>query len=304
MTNVNNTPITDVAASFASQLSSGQRKRIFLRDLLWTRKSSGVGSLIVLLFVLIAIAAPLLAPRDPARQDLTSRYAPPSTEFRLGTDNFGRDMLSRVIWGSRISLSIGVIAVSISIVIGGGLGIISGYFGGRVDQFINTGIEMLMAFPSLLIALILIAVLGPSMLNLMIAIGLGSVPLFARVLRAEARSLCEREYIIAARSIGTSHLRIIFRHIMPNITASLIILGTTRVATAVLSEASLSFLGIGIQPPTASWGTMIADGRAYLERAPWIALIPGVITMITVMGFNLFGDGLRDVLDVRNRGNK
>lgn len=304
MTNVNNTPITDDAASFASQLSSGQRKRIFLRDLLWTRKSSGVGSLIVLLFVLIAIAAPLLAPRDPARQDLTSRYAPPSTEFRLGTDNFGRDMLSRVIWGSRISLSIGVIAVSISIVIGGGLGIISGYFGGRVDQFINTGIEMLMAFPSLLIALILIAVLGPSMLNLMIAIGLGSVPLFARVLRAEARSLREREYIIAARSIGTSHLRIIFRHIMPNITATLIILGTTRVATAVLSEASLSFLGIGIQPPTASWGTMIADGRAYLERAPWIALIPGVITMITVMGFNLFGDGLRDVLDVRNRGNK
>lgn len=282
---------------------SEDRRRL-LRQLLWTRKSSGVGAIIVLLFLLTALTAPLISPFDPADQDLTNRYTPPNSENLLGTDNFGRDLLSRIIWGSRISLVVGVVTVCIALLVGGTLGVTAGYLGGVVDRLLNFIVEMLMAFPTLLLALILIAILGPGLVKLMIAIGIGSVPMFARVLRAETLSVRERDYVLASRSIGATEVFIVFTHILPNILSSMIVLSTTRVATAILSESALSFLGLGIQPPTPSWGSLVAEGRAYLERAPWIALAPGVVIMITVLGFNLFGDGLRDVADVRRRGRR
>lgn len=270
-----------------------------MRRLVWTRKTGALGVLVVLTLVVLAVGAPFLAPYDPAEQDLTRRYEPPSRDYLFGTDNFGRDMLSRIIWGARISLVVGVVAVSIAILLGGGLGVIAGYVGGAVDQVISSIVETLMAFPFLLLALAIITVLGPGTFNVMLAIGLGSVPMFARVLRAEVLAARGREYIVAARSIGATHTRIVSSHVLPNILSSVIVLGTTRIATAILTEASLSFLGLGIRPPTPSWGVMVADGRAYLERAPWIALIPGAVIVIIVLGFNLFGDSLRDALDVR-----
>lgn len=278
--------------------------RRLLRKLIWTRKSSGVGAVIVLLFLFIALAAPIISPFDPADQDLTNRYSPPNSENLFGTDNFGRDLLSRIIWGARISLVVGVVTVFIALLVGGFLGITAGYLGGTVDRLFNFIVEMLMTFPTLLLALILIAMLGPGLFKLMIAIGIGSVPMFARVLRAETLSVRERDYVVASQAFGAKEIFIVFNHILPNILSSMIVLSTTRVATAILSEAALSFLGLGIQPPTPSWGSLVADGRAYLQRAPWIALIPGVVIMITVLGFNLFGDGLRDVVDVRSRGRR
>jgi peptide/nickel transport system permease protein len=276
-------------------------RKLFLKRLVWTRKTGGLGVLVVALLVVFAIGAPVLAPFDPASQDLTRRYEAPSGDHLFGTDNFGRDLLSRIIWGARISLVVGVVAVSIAILVGGGLGVIAGYVGGMVDQFISSIIETLMAFPFLLLALAIISVLGPGTFNVMLAIGMASIPMFARVLRAEVLAARSREYVVAARSIGASHPRIVSRHVLPNVLSSVIVLGTTRIATAILTEASLSFLGLGIRPPTPSWGVMVADGRAYLERAPWIALIPGAIIVVTVLGFNLFGDSLRDALDVRTR---
>jgi len=279
---------------------NGRRWRL-LQDVLWTRKSSGVGALVVLIFVGAAVFAPLVAPYDPNRQHLLQRYSPPSAEFVFGTDTVGRDILSRVIWGARSSLLIAVGVVIVATIVGGAVGIIAGYVGGTVDRVLNFIIELVMAIPLLLLALAILAMLGPGLFNVMLAIGLGSIPIFGRVLRAETRSVREREYVVAALAVGASHARIIVKYVVPNIAATLIVLATTRIATAVLTEASLSFLGVGIRPPTASWGVMVADGRAFLGTYPWISLIPGVVTMIAVLSFNLLGDGLRDALDVRLR---
>jgi peptide/nickel transport system permease protein len=277
------------------------RRNPFLRRLLWRRKSSGVGAVLILLFILVAIAAPMIAPYDYAEQNLLERYGRPSPAHLLGTDAFGRDVLSRIIWGARISLLVGVVAVAIASLLGGTVGIVAGYVGGTVDRILTSLVEMLMAFPLLLIAIGLIAVLGPGLFKVMLAIGLGSVPIFARVLRAETRTVRERDYVAAALSTGASHVRTVLRHILPNMTASLIVLVTTRIATAVLTEASLSFLGLGIRPPTPSWGVLVAEGRALLERQPWVPMAPGVAIMVTVLSLNIFGDGLRDALDVRGR---
>ena len=278
-----------------------KERRLFLRKLLWTRKTGGLGMLVLLLLAVAALAAPLLAPYDPAAQDLTQRYSPPSREHLFGTDNFGRDLLSRVIWGARISLLVGIVAVTMSILAGGFLGVTAAYVGGVTDQVVCSVIETLMAFPFLLLALTIVTVLGPGLVNVMLAIGLGSIPMFARIIRADTACVKSREYVLAARAVGASHLRIVLRHILPNILSSMIVLGTTRIATAVLTEASLSFLGLGIRPPTPSWGVMVANGRPYLQRAPWIALIPGAVVVLTILGFNLFGDSLRDAVDVRMR---
>jgi peptide/nickel transport system permease protein len=180
----------------------------------------------------------------------------------------------------------------------------AGYVGGTVDRVVTFFVDMLMAFPLLLVAIAILAVFGAGLFNVMLAIGLGSVPMFARVARAETRTIRDRDYVTAARSIGAPHVRVVTKHILPNIAASLIVLATTRVGTAILTESSLSFLGLGIRPPTPSWGIMVAEGRAYLEQAPWVALFPGVVVMITLLSFNLFGDGLRDALDVRLRGGR
>jgi peptide/nickel transport system permease protein len=276
----------------------------FLRELFIVRKSAGVGAFIVGALVLAATAAPIVAPYDPSAQDLDNRYAPPSQAHLMGTDPFGRDILSRIVWGTRISLAVGVVVVLIATVIGAILGLTAGYVGGGVDRGLTFLVDMLMAFPLLLVAIALLAIFGAGLYNVMIAVGLGSVPMFARVIRAETRTIRDRDYVTAARSIGATHLRIVMRYILPNIMASIIVLATTRIGTAILTESSLSFLGLGIRPPTPSWGIMVAEGRAYLEQAPWIALFPGVVVMITLLSFNLFGDGLRDALDVRLRGGR
>ncbi len=276
----------------------------FLRELFVVRKSAGIGAFVIAALVLSAAAAPVLVPHDPSEQNLDNRYAPPSRAYPMGTDPFGRDIFSRLIWGARISLAVGVIVVLIATLVGSVLGLTAGYVGGGVDRGVSFFVEMLMAFPLLLMAIAFLAVFGAGLYNVMIAVGLGSVPMFARVIRAESRTVRDRDYVTAARSIGATHLRIVMKHILPNITASIIVLATTRIGTAILTESSLSFLGLGIRPPTPSWGIMVAEGRTYLEQAPWIALSPGVVIMITLLSFNLFGDGLRDALDVRLRGGR
>ena len=289
------------ATAEAAPSISGRRLRRLLRDVLWTRKISGLGALIVAVLVLAAIFAPVIAPKDPNKQYFLQRHVAPSTEFLLGTDTYGRDILSRLIWGARSSLLIALGVVTVATVVGGTVGIVAGYVGGTVDRVLNFGIELMIAVPLLLLALALLAMLGPGLFNVMLAIGLGSIPIFGRVLRAETRSVREREFVTAARAVGASHVRIILKYILPNVSATLIILATTRTATAVLTEASLSFLGVGIQPPTASWGVMVAEGRTFLDLYPWISIFPGIIIMIAVLSFNLLGDGLRDALDVRLR---
>jgi peptide/nickel transport system permease protein len=283
------------------QLGRAGMRRQFLRELLWTRRSSGIAALALAILFGVAAAAPFVAPYDPTAQDLDSRYQPPERGHLLGTDAFGRDILSRIIWGARISLLVGIVVVILATTAGGLLGVTAGYVGGRIDRGLMFIVDMLMAFPLLLLALAFIATLGPGLFNVMMAIALGSLPIFARVMRAETRAIRDRDFVAAARSIGASHPHIIWRYILPNIMASIIVLATTRIGTAILTEASLSFLGLGIRPPTPSWGIMAAEGRAYLEQAPWMALIPGVTVMITLLSFNLVGDGLRDALDVRLR---
>lgn len=282
--------------------AAGTTRRRVLRDLLVVRKTSGVSVLVLVALVAVAVAAPLVAPASPTAQDLEHRYAPPSRERIMGTDNFGRDILSRIIWGARISLGVGVVVVLIASVVGTILGVTAGYVGGMVDRAVSFIVDMLMAFPLLLLAMAMLAVFGAGLFNVMLAIGIGSIPIFARVIRAETRTLRDLDYVTASRSMGATHMRIVFRHILPNTVASIIVLATTRVGTAILTESSLSFLGLGIRPPTPSWGIMVAEGRAFLEQAPWMTLIPGGVVMITLLSFNLFGDGLRDALDVRLRG--
>jgi peptide/nickel transport system permease protein len=287
----------------AATWSSAQAtRRRFLRNLLIVRKTSGVSAVVLAILVFIAAAAPFVAPASPSDQDLEHRYEPPSRERLMGTDNFGRDILSRIIWGARISLAVGVVVVAIATAAGTLVGLTAGYVGGAVDRLLSFVVDMLMAFPLLLLAMAMLAIFGAGLFNVMLAIGIGSIPIFARVVRAETRAIRDLDYVTAARSIGATHMRIVFKYILPNVTASIIVLGSTRVGTAILTESSLSFLGLGIRPPTPSWGIMVAEGRAFLEQAPWMALIPGVVVMITLLSFNLFGDGLRDALDVRLRG--
>jgi peptide/nickel transport system permease protein len=258
-----------------------------------------IGLVLIGLLVLTALTADLIAPQGIDEQDLRKGLLPPSREFPLGTDEFGRDLLSRIIHGSRVSLQVALIATSISAVVGITLGAIAGYFGGRLGYFIQAMIDISWAFPTVLLALFLVAVLGASLTNLMIAVGLSYWGGFAAVVRAQVLSLREWEFISAAHAIGARHPRILFRHITPNILAPVIVMATMMMADAILIEATLSFLGMGAQPPTPSWGSILASGRSYLRLAPWVTFFPGVAIMLTVLGFNLLGDGLRDALDPR-----
>ena len=260
-----------------------------------------VGGIIVLLFVTIAILAPWIAPYPPNEGDLAKRLNPPSWEYLLGTDPLGRDLLSRVIYGARISLQIQVIAVSIAMVIGTLLGMIGGYYGGKMDHLIMRLMDILLAFPGIFLAIAIIAVLGPGLTNLMLAAGIYSIPQFARIVRGSVLSLKEKEFIEAARAIGENDFNLLFRYLLPNSIAPIIIQTTLRMATVLLTASGLSFLGLGVQPPTAEWGAMLSNARAYLITAPHVATIPGLAIMVVVMGFNLFGDGLRDSLDPRLR---
>jgi peptide/nickel transport system permease protein len=258
-----------------------------------------LGLALIVLLVLTALTAVLIAPQGIDEQDLWKGLLPPSREFPLGTDEFGRCLLSRIIHGSRVSLQVAIIATGISAVVGVVLGAIAGYFGGRLDYIIRSMIDISWAFPTVLLTLFLVAVLGAGLTNVMIAVGLSYWGGFAAVVRAQVLSLREWEFITAAQAIGARHPRILFRHVMPNVVAPVIVMATMMMADAILIEATLSFLGMGAQPPIPSWGSILASGRSYLRLAPWLTVFPGIAIMLTVLGFNLLGDGLRDALDPR-----
>lgn len=265
-------------------------------------KVGGVALLIIVGIAIAAIFAPLLAPANPLEQDYNALLSPPRAGHLLGTDQVGRDILSRVMYGARISLLVGVVSVGVAIVVGAPLGLIAGYLRGAVDEVIMRLMDALIAFPSLILALAIVAVLKPSTVNVMIAIGITYIPLFARLMRAQVLSLRERDYVSAARALGATDLRIMLRHILPNSLAPLIVQSTLGLGFAVLAEAGLGYLGVGVQPPTPTWGSILNQGAALLERAPWISIFPGLAIFILVLSFNLLGDALRDQLDPRLRG--
>ncbi len=267
--------------------------RRFLRH-----KLAVAAAIVILLLYLVAVFAPWIAPYDPIDDIfLTRRLEGPSWEHWFGLDEVGRDVLSRVIWGSRISLSIGFLAASISLVMGVVLGALAGYFGGAVDTMIMRLVDLLMAIPQILLIIAVVAALGPSFLNVIVVIGATGWTQYARVTRGEFMSLRNEEFVEAARAVGGSTARIVFGHILPNCLAPIIVLVTLNVATAVLIETALSFLGFGVQPPTPSWGNILTPGRQFLRHAPHIATMPGLAITLTVLVFNLAGDGLRDALD-------
>ena len=255
----------------------------------------GGGILVVLL--LTALLAPVLAPRDPLAQDLYIRLQPPSTTHWLGTDDFGRDIFSRVVYGSRISLRIGLIAISLALTGGTLLGLIAGYRGGLADMLIMRLMDLMLAFPSILLAIAIVAVPGPGIENAILAVSIVLVPQFARLVRSSVLTVREATYVEAARALGATEMRLLFYSILPNCTAPLIVQATLGLGTAILDAAGLSFLGLGAQPPVPEWGAMLSGGRELLLRAPWVMTFPGLAIFTVVLGLNLFGDGLRDALD-------
>ncbi len=258
-----------------------------------------VGIIISALVIVVAFIAPWVAPYDPLQLNIRDRLQAPSAAHWMGTDHLGRDILSRVIFGATISLQVGVVAVALGTIVGLIAGAIAGYLGGRVDSIIMSLMDAIYAFPAILLALVLVAVFGASLVTVMTAIAIVRIPIFARTVRGSVLAEREKEYIEAARCIGQNPLWILFRHILPNTLAPLIVVTTTYFATAIVVEASLSFLGLGVPPPAASWGVMLNDGRKYMEAYPHVVIFPGAAISLTVLGFNLLGDGLRDVLDPR-----
>ena len=262
------------------------------------RAPIGVAALaVIILFALLAIAAPVFAPYDPQAQDYNQLLHEPSLEHPFGTDRIGRDLLSRVIYGTRISFLVGVVAVGVALVIGTPLGLMAGYFRGGTDELIMRILDAFIAFPGVIFALAIIAVLGSSLTNVMLAIGITSVPLFARITRSQVLSLRERDYVLAAISSGASDFRVMLRHILPTATSPLIVQATLGLGFAVLAEAGLGYLGVGVQPPTPTWGSDLNQGSSLLERAPWLSIAPGMAIFVLVLAFNLLGDALRDQLD-------
>jgi peptide/nickel transport system permease protein len=255
------------------------------------------GLIIILLLLLMAIFAPVIAPYNPNEQNILFRYQAPSAKHWLGTDEMGRDILSRIIYGSRISLRVGLYSISLALLIGVTLGLLAGYYGNLLDMIIMRLMDIMLAFPAILLAIAIVAILGPQLQNAMIAIAIINVPRFARIVRSSVLSLKESEYIKAARALGSRDLRIIVNHLLPNAMAPLIVQTTLSIATAILEAAALSFLGLGAQPPSPEWGAMLTDARSALQKAPWVATFPGLAIFLGVLGFNLLGDGLRDALD-------
>jgi peptide/nickel transport system permease protein len=275
----------------------------FWRQLLETRLV-GTGLVILTLVVLCALAAPVLSPYEPNEQDYLALTDPPSLAHPLGTDDIGRDVLSRIIYGSRVSLEVGLIAVGIALGVGVCVGLVAGYAGGLVDDVIMRVVDAIQAFPNLILALAITAALGPSIANAMLAIGFVAMPGIARLTRGQTLSVREREFVAAARVCGASPLGILRLHIWPNVTAPIIVQATLLMGTAIVTEAALSFLGVGVQPPTPSWGAMLRTGSQYLEVAPWIGMASGAAIFVTVLAINFVGDGLRRALDPRLAGRK
>ncbi len=252
---------------------------------------------IVVVLIIAALAAPLLAPADPLRQDYGALLEAPSGAHPLGTDNLGRDILARLLYGARVSLAVGTLAVALATILGVAAGLVAGYFGGWIDDLIMRVSDALIAFPALLLILAIGAALGPSLTNPILAIGVVFAPGYARLIRAEVLTLRERDYVTAARALGAGNPRIMLRHILPNGLAPIIVLASLSVSGAILTEATLSFLGVGVPPPAPSWGGMLQLGYQYLEQAPWMSLYPGLAIFIAVIAFNILGDGLRTALD-------
>ena len=260
-----------------------------------------LGLAVTLAALVVALLAPVLSPRDPLKQDLGNALARPGWAHLLGTDNVGRDVLSRVIWGTRVSLVAGLGSVAMAVMAGSLLGLLAGYAGGQADGLVMRAMDAVLSFPPLVLALALGAVLGAGLTGVVIALGVVYTPTFARLMRGQVLSITGREYVEAARALGSPGWRIAWRHVLPNATAPIVIQASLSVAFAILAEASLSFLGLGIQPPGASWGSMINAGRGYLQQAPWIVFGPGAALFVTVVGLNFVGDALRDALDPRLR---
>ncbi|GAU86233.1 ABC transporter permease [Bosea sp. BIWAKO-01] len=277
----------------------------FFRGRLWRRlskrKSALIGLAVVLFMVFVAVFAPLLAPYDPTQQSWTAVRKAPSAAHWFGTDEAGRDMLSRIIWGARASLLAGLTSVGIAMAIGVPLGLAAGFLGGLVDGLISRFTDAMLACPFLILAIALAAFLGPSLTNAMLAIGITAMPLFIRLTRGQVLSIKAEDYVEAASAVGNPQWRIAVRHILPNILPQLMVQATLTIAAAIIAEASMSFLGLGLQPPAPSWGSMLNSAQRFMSNAPWMALWPGIAIFATVLSFNLLGDGLRDALDPRAR---
>ena len=263
-------------------------------------RSAKVSLWIAVTIVVLAVAAPVIAPYGPAEPDYDASLSGPSADHPLGTDLTGRDILTRILFGARVSLLVGVVAVGMAVAIGVPIGAVAGYVGGWIDETLMRLMDVMMSFPSLVLALALVGALGPNLRNVILVIGIVYTPQYARLIRGSVLSVKEEEYVEAAENTGLGDVRILFKHVIPNAYTPVLVQGTFHVATAIIFEASLSFLGLGVQPPTATWGVMIADGRAYLPQEWWISTFPGLAIMVTVVAFNLLGDGLRDELDPRS----
>ncbi|MFO7311509.1 MAG: ABC transporter permease [Bacillota bacterium] len=267
-------------------------------------RSARAGGLLLTLIILMAVFADVIAPNGYDDQDLLARLKPPSKEHWMGTDQLGRSIFDRIVWGARISLMVGIVATAISLVLGTALGLVSGYYGGWVDRIIMGVMEVLLAFPGILLAIAVVSIFGPGLNNVMLAVGIAHVPQFARMARGATLSAKAMDFVEAERAIGASNARILWVHILPNIVGPIVVLSTLSVGTSILSAAGLSFLGLGAQPPVPDWGGMISQGRQFLRTAWWVGVFPGLAILVTVLGFNLLGDGLRDALDPRMRLNK
>jgi len=279
-----------------------RRRPVALLEL--ARKNRGVlvGLALVAVLFLVALLAPVISPHDPIATEPDNAYLPPlSPGHALGTDELGRDQISRILWGARISLPVAFVAVAVGLVAGGLIGLVSGYAGGLTDLLLMRVIDALLAFPALILAIALVAALGPSLRNAMIAIGIVAIPAYARLVRAVVLQLKQMEFVVATRSLGATPARIVLRHLIPNLMNPVLVQVSLSAGFAILAEAVLSFLGLGAQPPTPDWGQMITTGRTFLPNDPWLAIIPGVAISITEYSFNLLGDSLRDALDPRLR---
>ena len=261
-----------------------------------------VGGVVVTMVLFVAVLAPVLATHNPIANDLAERLQPPSRAHLFGTDDFGRDVWSRVVWGTRVSLLVALIVVGVAAFGGAGVGVLSGYYGGRLDLLMMRAVDVMLAFPALLLALAVTAGLGSSLINVMVAIAVAFLPRFARLQRAVTLAVREQEFVMAAGALGSAHWRILTRHVVPNCLSPVLVMSTVSAADAILVESSLSFLGLGVQPPAPTWGAIISDGRSFLQNAPWISGLSGAAIMVAVLSLNLIGDGLRDLLDPTLRG--
>lgn len=297
------TVINEASKSFTKNKPSSFKRwtRLLIRS-----KTGTVGFIIVFFVFLVAILAPVLAPHDPAAINAADMLKPPfwmeggSTANILGTDNLGRDILSRIIYGSQISLLVGITSVVVAGIIGVAIGLISGYYGGFIDNVLMRLVDAFLAIPTILFALVILSVFGPSVITLIVVLGATNWVNYARLVRGEVLAIKERDFVRAAHSIGVKNSKIIIRHLLPNVVSSFIVISTLSVATTIILEASLSFLGLGVQPPTVSWGSILSDGRDYLATSWWLATFPGIAITITVLGIIFLGDWLRDVLDPRS----